>query len=132
MDKTDGNVAWALDKLALFSGYRGFPTNPEMLKLHAKAFLNVVRNGKIWELLREDSARSPYWRHPDYGPVYFEAQIEEDAEKYGFDETTNDVDYLIEKLIAEGTQYPLPPDLRRRYQLIAGLRPADGKYLDEE
>jgi len=126
MERTDENIALAIEKLSMFTDCKGFPSNEAALDLTAEIVCAIVRNQPCWEIIEPRIIK-----HPDLPEV----NQEEWLAKRNLKPTDTDLDYLFRKLweMSEG-KFPYPATIRRVYWKIMGA-PADGKdvfVLDEE
>ena len=103
MSPTKADLAWAMKKLNAFSDRRGFPAreHPEAFEAHARAFLRIVHNKRISQIIGQP--------HPE---------IPGDE---------NDGDWLIAEALDRYLFYPQPIQLRELYQEY--LPPSDKKTV---
>lgn len=118
MQLTPENLDWALDRLAVFAERRGYPKSEVTLQAHGRAFLRIVHNANIVDILRK-----------------FKPKFPEDADdkawlEENFPGNPNDADWLIDKALDRYDYAPMPVEFRRIYQPL--LPPWDGQQIIEE
>lgn len=108
MKVTPDNQEWAVGKLLDFAGWRGFPQTDGDLKRCARAFLHLVHNKPIGEVMADSRAGLP--------------PIEIDWAAKGIDPDQNDAEWILDQVAETMDYFPLPVQLRDMY--TAHLPPA--------
>lgn len=103
MKINEENMAFAVKRLLAYSSWRNFPNQEGGIDIYVRAFLKIVHNKTVREILTENSL-------PGFTPTF-----------KGLDPDQNDVDFLLD-LIAEQEYFPLPVQMRELYE--AYLPPA--------
>jgi hypothetical protein len=110
MNTTPENIDLCLTKLALFQEYKGFPRNDGMLERHAKALCRAVHNKPVGEIMAAACKKNG---------VKFDLATWE--KKHNLAGDANDLEWLIDSVILDATEYPLPIVLREAYDRILPL-----------
>jgi hypothetical protein len=108
MRNTDENLAWAISRLLPFAKWPGFPKEEAELNIRAKAFMRLVHNKTVREILpAADPAGNPT--------------------KYRIDPNLNDADWILDLIADTQEFFPLPVQMRALYS--AYLPPASETYV---
>lgn len=101
MQINDENIKWAARKLSRFHYWPGFPQEREALESRARAFLRLVHNQTVREILTESCSA----RGLDPQALKFD-KVDPDA---------NDADWILDLIEETMEVFPLPIQMRRLY-----------------
>jgi hypothetical protein len=91
---------WALKKLLVFRTWKNFPKDPAGIEVRVRAFLRLVHNKPIREIL------CPAGTQP----------VEIDWQEIGLDPEQTDVDWILDRILETCDSFPLPIEMREMYE----------------
>ena len=101
MKETEENVDWAIQKLARFKGWIGFPEDSVAVESRARCFVRLVHNQTVREIMER--------------PREIRAQQGFPPEPYRLDPELNDADWILSTIEETLEFFPLPVQMRRLY-----------------